>query len=169
MSSEKNDEHEGISTLKKHVYTISVAGKQADVYDKTTKAIGVGRVYGHEMKRLEILGKDEPPEEPEYPEKGNEATKAIWSKRYDLYLRKADRYNEQKAKVFTIILGQCEKAMKARVETTTDYKKADHNNDVKALMLIVKDIAYDSNEKKYPPMQAAQAWMNLSRAWQQTE
>ena len=98
MSSDKNDEHEGISTLKKHVYTISVAGKQADVYDRTTKAIGeyAGCVYGHEMKRLVILGKDEPPEEPEYPEKGNEATKAIWSKRYDLYLRKADRYNETK-------------------------------------------------------------------------
>ena len=52
--------------LLKHTYGTGDIGKQANQYEKTTKAIGdyVGRVYGHEMKKLVLLGTESDPEEP---------------------------------------------------------------------------------------------------------
>ena len=49
MATTKED-NKGFSVLKDHVYSLSVAGKQADRYTKTTKAIAeyVGRVPRNE-------------------------------------------------------------------------------------------------------------------------
>ena len=155
----------------KEFYCIASAGKQADQYTKTTKAIAeyVGRVYGHEMKILVLQGKETVIQEPEYPTGSTvtEKDKAIWSKRYDLYLKKEDRYNDYKAKVFTLVLSGCDKPMRNRVESASGYLSVEGSNDVAGLLQIIKDIAFDSNEKKYPPMQAAVAWRNLAKVWQQ--
>ena len=160
---------EGIASLKKWVYAISDVGKQADGYTKTTKAIAdyAGRVYGHEMKQLILLGKEAELVEPVYPSSGSEGDKAIWSKRYDQYLRKKDRYDDHRAKVFTIIMGQCDKPMQNRVESMSAYEAAMSDNDVVALLRVIKDIAFDSDERKYPSMQVAIAWRNLVKAWPQ--
>ena len=55
-----------ISELKDHVYGMTDVGKQANQYNKTTKAIRqyVGRVYGHDMKKLVLQSEDSEPEEP---------------------------------------------------------------------------------------------------------
>ena len=68
MSSEL-DETKSIVELKDKVYVVAEAGKQADAYTKTTKAIGdyVGRVYGHEMKKLVLQLSESAPTEPTYP------------------------------------------------------------------------------------------------------
>ena len=162
---------EGISALKNHIYTIAAIGKQADQYTKTTKAIGdyAGRVYGHDMKMLVTTGKDNAPKEPTYPAgtKPSDKDKAIWGKKYDHYLREEAKYKDNKAKVFNIILSQCDKAMRNRVEATADFESHEQTNDVAGLLRSIKDIAFDSNEKKYPSMQAAVAWRNLAKAWQQ--
>ena len=160
-----------ISELKGHVYGMTEIGKQADQYTKTTKAIGeyVGRMYGHDMKKLVLQLEETRPEEPEYPVDQSDKNKAIWSKKYDLYLKKEERYEDQKGKVFTIIMGQCNKPMKNRVEGASDYDDAEKKRDVLVLLRLIKDIAFDSDEKKYPPMQAAQAWRNLMKVWQQED
>ena len=69
MATTKED-IKGFSVLKDHVYSLSVAGKQADGYTKTTKAIAeyVGRVYSHDMKQLVLNGTESVPVERDYPE-----------------------------------------------------------------------------------------------------
>jgi hypothetical protein len=39
-----------------------------------------------------------------------------WSKDYDIYIKKKTKYDEEKAKVFDIILGQCDEPMQNKVE-----------------------------------------------------
>ena len=144
-------------------YTLADAGKQGDKYDRTTKAIGeyVGTEYGHQMKVLVLQGKEETLKELELPENPKKLDELKWGKQYDLYLRKVDRYKDEKAKVFTIILATCEDPMKHRVECHEDYETAEQDADVVALLKIVKELAYGSNDRKYPVRQAVEAWVQL--------
>jgi len=154
---------DSISELKSHVYGLANS-KQADQYTKTTKAIAeyVGRVYGPEMKVLVSLGKESVPKEPEFPKDStDEKAKAIWSKKYDLYAKKSDKYVEYKAKTFTVVFGQCDEPMKNHLESHDDYEEAVEKYDVVALLRIIKDAAYDANDRKYPSLQAAKALKNL--------
>ena len=64
------------------------------------------------MKKLVLQSEESKPEEPLYLTSTDEKDKAIWSKKYDLYLKKLERYEDQKSKVFMIIMGQCSKPMK---------------------------------------------------------
>jgi hypothetical protein len=159
---------EGLEALKNYHYRITAVGLQADEYTKTTRAIAEysARVYGHEMKQLVLLGKEATPVAPKYPESGSEGEKAVWSKMYDQYLRKTEKYVDYKAKVFAVIWGQCDQTMKNRLESTAEYKKAEDTNDVVQLLRAIKDVAFDADDKKYPPLQAVVAWTNLVRAWQ---
>jgi len=157
-------EETSIRELKSQVYGLANS-KQADQYTKTTKAIAeyVGRVYGHEMKVLVSLGREMPPEEPDHPvDTTNEKEKAIWSKKYDLCTKKSDKYVEYKAKTFTVVFGCCDKPMQNQVESHPDYEDAMADHDVVTLLRIIKDAAYDANDRKCPAMQAAQAWKNLA-------
>jgi L-lactate utilization protein LutB len=77
-----------LKELKLHMYSMGASVK-ADWYAKTTKEIAeyVGRIYGHDMKMLVLKGQETVPQEPEYPETTNKKDKAIWSKKYDQYLK----------------------------------------------------------------------------------
>lgn len=158
---------ETLPELKKHRYGVAEVGKRADEYAQTTKAIAehVGRVHGHEMKQLVLKGEESKFKEPEYPDAKTsgdiDRDRAIWSKQYDMYLKKDEKYKEQKAKVFSLIIGQCEKAVKNHVENDSGYEKAENENDVVALLQMIKNVAYNANVRKYPAEQATMAWKNL--------
>ena len=170
MSSEL-EEKVPIAELKGKVHVTADVGKQADQYTKTTKAIGeyIGRVYGQEMKMLVLQLSENGPSEPTYPEQGDDKMKAIWSKEYDHCLKKQERYADQKAKVFAIILGQCNKPMRNRVESMMGHDDVEARSNVIRPLCMVKDVAFDSNDKKYPHMQAAQAWKQLVMIRQQDD
>ena len=88
-----------IPELKEWVYDIvgESGGVQADRYTETTKRIGeyAGKTYGPEMQVLVLLGKESVPEEPSYPsgEKASEQEKAVWSKKFDHYLKEEALYH----------------------------------------------------------------------------
>ena len=112
---------------------------------------------------------DSEPEEPEHPASSEEKDKAIWSKKCDLCLKKLERHEDQKSKVFTIVMGQCSKPMKNRVESSIGCVEAEKCSDIIALLRTIEDIAFDSNEKKCPLSQAAHAWKELAKVWQQDQ
>ena len=45
--------------------------------------------------------------------------------------------------------------------SASNYEELDEASDVVELSCMIKDVAFDLNDKKYPPMQAATAWKNL--------
>ena len=134
-----------ISELKDKVCGTTDVGKQADECSKTAKAIGeyVGRVCGHEMKKLVLQLEESEPEEPEHPQTTADKDKAIWSKEHDMRLKKLERREDQKSKVFTIVVGQCSKPMKNRVESSSGFVEAEKASDVVKLLRTIEDIAFD--------------------------
>jgi Zinc knuckle len=157
--------------LKTQMYAFAKTGEQADGYTKTTKAIGeyVGKTYGHEMNILVMQLTETQLVAPTLADEASRQAELLWSKNYDIYLKKKDRYEEQKAKVFALILGQCELPVKNLVESQDDYDTVAMGSDVIALLKMIKEAVFGSNDKKYPPRQAARAWLQLIGAKQQPE
>lgn len=165
MASEDKEEKKP-TELKAHVYGVATGGQQVDEYSRTTKAIGeyCGRLYGKEMKNLVIHGQEAVPVKPVYPgEKGTDEQKAIWSKEYDRYLKKADLYDLNKAKVFETVLKQCTKVIKNKIEGTTDYATIEAAVDVVAFLQKIKDVAHGANEKLYSHLQAVESLLQLGK------
>ena len=94
----------------KYTSTGGVAGK----YEKTTKAIAeyAGKEYGYEMKVLVLEGQETVYTEPTLSDRPTKREELAWDKKYDMYLRKADQYDEHKAKVFATVFGHCDESMK---------------------------------------------------------
>ena len=154
---------ENIENLKEWRYDL-VDGRDAYKYEETTKEIGeyIGRVYGREMKILVLAMKESTPKKPVYPKDGNDENKAIWSKEYDAYMKKLEKYNDNKARVFGLLYKQCTKAMKDRIEKITEYEDLEEKSDVIELLKLIKNIIFDSNERKHPSLRAVLAWRKLA-------
>ena len=67
-------------------------------------------------------------------------------------------------KVFTIVFGQCNKAMKNQVEADSSHSLNESKTDVAALLQVIKEVAHDANEKKFPTQQATKALQGLIMA-----
>ena len=125
---------------------------QAEFFTKTTEAIGdyVGREYSKDMRNLVIDGVElslsMPPEPP-----GQTNQYKIEKCKEDVkrYYCKSDKYKEQKAKVFTVIRGQCSLSMKNKLESDKDYKTWVKNDDVTSLLKKIKELTYSTTEVRY--------------------
>jgi hypothetical protein len=94
----------------------------------------------------------------------------MWGKDYDLHFKKKRQYEEQKAKVFEIVLGQCDETMCNRVESLEAvFQKYEEDCDVVTLMKAIQECAFNSNEKQYPPRLAAMALKQLMMMHQQED
>ena len=132
------------------------------------RAVGefVGKEYGQEMKMLVSQGKETAYTAPTLGDEPMQKEELAWGKDCNMYLKKKDWCDEQKAKVFATICGHCDEVMKNRVETHKDCKTADSMSDVVTLLKIVKGLAHDANDKKYPAKQAVEAWKLIAKVKQ---
>ena len=115
-----------------------------------------------------MSGTESAPTEMAHPDDTNATNKdkAIWSKRCDLFLKQELQCKDQKAKAFTIVHGQCDKAMKNPVEAKSSYSSIESTMDVAKLLQLIKGVACDANEKKHPTQQATKALRGLLTAQQ---
>ena len=171
-ASEKADE-KWLSSLKGHLCT-AVIGAQADGHTTMSKAIAecIGRVHGNKMHQLALSGKESTQIEPAHPD-GMTATKkdkAIWSEQIHPQNRRHNtKIRRQKAKVFTIVFGQCNKAMKNQVEANSSHLLIESKNNVAALLQVIKGMVCDDNEKECLTQQATTVFGGLMMAPQQDE
>ena len=153
-------ENKGLGSLKGQQYTAAM-GTQADNCTKTTKAIAkyMGRVYGNEMRQLVLSGNESTPTKPVQPDDTNATNKdkATWGKQCGLFLKQEVQCKDQKAKVFTMVFGQCNKAMKIQVEADSSHSSIESTTDAAALMEVIKGVAHDANKKKCQTQQATKA------------
>ena len=91
-----------IADLKGYEFDLADA-KEAYKYDEVLKKVGehAGRVHGKDMRNLVINNTELTLIEPTHPPSTNEREPskkdiAIWNKKYDLYLKKVDVYDDQK-------------------------------------------------------------------------
>ena len=124
---------------------------QADKFLKAKQAVCdyVGTNYSKEIWKLVHEGKEANFPEPTEP--APTATTAQMEK-YKIQLRmqmdKEEQYQQDKAKVFRVIMGQCAPSMKNKVEELTDYKSLQDNDDVAGLLLKIQGLAYSTVNKQ---------------------
>ena len=67
----------------------------------------------------------------------------IWSKRESLY-------RQNKAAMFSIVLGQCTEAMKSNLESESTYETIANNSDVIELLKLIRNVEFSYDSKRYP-------------------
>jgi hypothetical protein len=126
----------GIPELKGHYYIYGVRG-QVEKFLKTTRAIAeyVGTAYGKEMWTLIDKKEEAKFTEPDPPaDLDDRAEMKKFEMKLKRVLDKEDKYQENKAKVFRIIIGQCEQTMKGTVERADGFGKIEKKDNVIGLL-----------------------------------
>ena len=125
-------------------------------YLKKTQVIGeyVGQEYGQEMRVLLLQIKETKFVAPTLPSKPTMQEELLWGKEYDVYVKKRDQHEVDKAKAFAAILGQCDETMKSQLEQMNRCDKVDELADVMVLLKMTKTQCVTQSNKKYPAMQA---------------
>ena len=132
-------------------YAMAQAGLPAGTYERTTKPLeeNIGQESGYKMKVLVLQGKESAFAKPTLPKDPTETDKMAWGKDYDLYHKNNERYKMNEAKVFAKICGHCTKPMKVWLKIMDEYKEADKNQNVAALLKLIKEVTFDASNKKF--------------------
>ena len=85
----------------------------------------------------------------------------IWSKQESLY-------RQNKSSMFSIVLGQCSEAMRAKLESETDYKAISTSIDVIKLLKLIRNVAFAYESKRYPFLAVHTAIKTLYNNYQKT-
>ena len=144
-------ENKELGSLKGYVHTMAM-DTQANNCATTTKIIAecVSRVCGNEMRQLVVSVKESTPTEPVQPDDANATNKdkATWGKQCGLFLKQEVQCKDQKAKVFKIFHGQCNKAMQSQVEADSSHSSIESTIEVVAPMKEIKGVAHIANKQK---------------------
>lgn len=125
---------------------------QGDWFIKTREAIGdyVGREISKEMRILVVDGKETPPQAPAKPMDDKDTLKLMeYKSELNRYFQKKDKYEEDKAKVFVMIKGQCSMTVKNKLENDEkDYKQWEQDDDVIKLLEAIKQMSFTTVDVK---------------------
>ena len=77
--------------------------------------------------------------------------KRVWEKQIDQYVKKMDQLDENIRTLYSIIWGQCTEAMKAKLESMTEFQGASLYNNGVELLKIVKTVCFNFASQKYLP------------------
>ena len=58
-----------------------------------------------------------------------------------------NRYDDQKGKVFALLMNQCDEPVKNKIDSHEDYAKAEKDRDVIALLVKIKTESHDANNE----------------------
>ena len=136
-----------------------------DEFEKSCEGIGqyVGRELQSDMRLLVVRKIENLPKRPEKPDgKLSDAQKEDYRQAVTQYNSKMSQYELNKGKVFTILLGQCTKAVKNKLESLgEEYFQMEMSNDVLNLLSAIKQIASGRDALLYPPIMALDALTNM--------
>eukprot|EP00957_Ditylum_brightwellii_P116434 8881364-Ditylum_brightwellii.AAC.1 len=72
------------------------------------------------------------------------------SKEIDVYLNRKKTNQENKSKLFTMIIGQCTDLVISKLESKNNWTKTEATNDVVELLNMIKDIPHKYKTQSYP-------------------
>ena len=147
--------------LKNHVYFIGSI-KQADNYNNTTEAIltYIQRTYDYGIDVVEALNKLQAQDfnslMPKKIALDQSATKdeeevatMILKSEIQKFVDRKQKYEDNMNKAYALILGQCTKGLKAKLEARKDWDSDIKNNCIN-LLKAIKEITYNYQDNKYP-------------------
>ena len=66
------------------------------------------------------------------------------------FIKREATYESNKATIVSVVIGQCSDALKAKLESKTNYDAIHNQQDVILLLKMLQSIAYDCESQKYP-------------------
>ena len=97
-----------------------------------------------------------------------EVAKLLLRKDIDGYVKRSQQYRQNKAKIYSVALGQCTEATKNRLKGEETYEDIDEESDAIRLLLIIKRITYSYESKSYPVLAIHTELKNSTQATNQT-
>lgn len=82
----------------------------------------------------------------------DEENTAIFKIELDSYFKRLNAYRQNKATMYSIVLGQCTDAMRAKLEGDKRFNNIKVKSDVIELLKLIRSIAYDVEADSYPFM-----------------
>jgi hypothetical protein len=127
---------------------------QTDMYLRTTEVIAdfVGIEYGRDMRMLVKHGTEKTFTEPRIP-RSDDTTPGLMEKyktELRIFHREKKEFQDSKAKVFVIILGQCTHNVKSKLENELGYATLEMNYYVVGLLRQLKQMAFASGGVQHP-------------------
>jgi hypothetical protein len=127
---------------------------QTDMYLRTTEAIAdfVGVEYGRDMRMLVKHGTEKTFTKPRIP-RSKDTTPGLMEKyetELKIFHREKKEFQDDKAKVFVIILGQCIHNVKSKLENGLVYSTLEMNDGVVGLLRQLKQMAFASGGVQHP-------------------
>lgn len=167
-----------------YVYTYD-AGTRADQYDKTTEFIAEYMKRGAEFPddlskcmftrtdpdinswkpKARVLTEEERNEERDNPEvrKLNESIMSEEVKEYAMLKRK---FRTNKCHAFTLVLGQCSAALKAKLSGYNNWENIKHESNLVELLKAIKVLMINHQDTCYPMLSAYNATLNMLKLYQ---
>jgi hypothetical protein len=151
----------GFDELRGKIFVFGVQG-QKEAFIKAKKAVAefLGKTSdaGKELYTAIQTGVEPTFKEPDDP--GASATPAQLRK-YEILFKKIDAkqelYKREKAKAFRIIIGQCSKTMRSKLEALPEFQEWEEKDNYLALLSKMKSLVYGTDQAQYVfwEMQAA--------------
>ena len=148
--------------LKHHTYFIGGA-KQASSYITTTDAIisYIRREFdeGDDMAKAlkELKEFDFDTVKPKMPttEQSTTLDEYILKGEVERYLKRKDKYRTNKTKAYEVIIGQCTKGLKNKLEARKDWSSVQY--DPIAVLKAIQELVYNYQDSKYPAVSIVKA------------
>lgn len=138
-----------------YVYTYDSAAR-ANQYEKTTEKVAqwAKKELAFNMDIWDAIQNLEEPDtnswKPEAPKDEDPLDKAIFNEEVKEYMLRKRTYNNNRSKVYTVVLGQCFDTMKARLEGQSDWEDIHKKHDLVKLLKSVKVWMLNQQSSKSP-------------------
>lgn len=145
--------------LEGHIYDTGLPNSNNDLFSKTTKEIakyvasnidGAGD-YCLATENLQLPALQEP-DEPEQIEDipPSWAERVRYKQSYAEYIKKKNKWTQNEAKIFPIILGQCSRVIRDRLEAHAQWTTINADSDVMELLKLIQQSMYVKSTKRHP-------------------
>ena len=135
------------------IYDVGVSN-QSELFTTTTKKIAgfAGRTC-KESKDISLA--IEELEDPTFtpPKKVNidpAIDDLLLKNEVDIFIKRKFTYRQNQATMFSVVLGQCTEALKAKLEADNKFESISQSRDVIKLLLLIREIAFNYESDKYP-------------------
>mmetsp|Transcript_24339 Transcript_24339/g.36098 ORF Transcript_24339/g.36098 Transcript_24339/m.36098 type:complete len:214 (+) Transcript_24339:1120-1761(+) len=162
----RNNRFEGkCEDLKKHVYDVAPVQNSYDLFGTTTKAIGkhVATKYedaadfrtGLVELRLPVLV------QPANPPLDDPIALELWKIDIREFRDKQRKRAAVQGKAFGLILGQCSRAIRDKIEAAPTWSAANDTNDIMALLRLIRQAMCTGSTTRFPVHALVDATINL--------
>ena len=138
-----------------HIYDVGTSN-QADLFTETTKKIAgyAGRTckepqdIRRAIEDIDDINIPMPSERTSITEV--KIREKLFEKDIENWAKRESVYRQNKASLYSIVLGQCSEAMRSKLESDSTYDGISGSSDVIELLKLIRNIAFAYESKRYP-------------------